>query len=106
VEQLDDMVVHGGEGQGQSWHDEAMSCHGMAWFPLDDDARVYPGLSEVIGSVEGGQWSTFDELGMRVYAKNHWFLQCMGLAGSCTQGARPNGRKNFTLEFWNEIFRV
>ncbi|KAK1663210.1 hypothetical protein QYE76_051369 [Lolium multiflorum] len=46
VEQLDDMVVHGGEGQGQSWHDEAMSCHGMAWFPLDDDARVYQGLSE------------------------------------------------------------
>jgi hypothetical protein len=59
-------VVHGGDGQRASGHGELMPCHGMAWFASVHDAIMYQSLSEVLGRLEGGQWSTFDELSMRV----------------------------------------
>jgi hypothetical protein len=61
-ERVKDMVGLIGFDQRGQWHDEAMSCHGMAMFWSNDDGFVYHFLSGVFGRVEGGQGSTNGDL--------------------------------------------
>ena len=84
----------------------SMSCHGMAWFGQIGDDGLLQTLSMVLGRMQEVQRGTCDDLGSMREAMIHWFLQCVELADSCTQGARPNGRMNSNLKFFSEFWWV
>jgi hypothetical protein len=61
-----DTVVHAGEGQGERWQGEVMSCHGMVSLGQNGDDFLYPFLSILLGKAQRGQRGTKDDLGSMV----------------------------------------